>query len=153
MGEGAFGTVVRAKSRSSGNLVAIKLLDKINTSPYTSRKVLREVKLMKKLSEIDNNIYTTTLIDIITPEKSIEFDHIFLVMTLGTTDMKKFLESKDAKALTEEHIITILYNMLCALKFIHSMGIIHRDLKPGNILMDDNCGVTICDFGLSRVMP
>jgi mitogen-activated protein kinase 1/3 len=128
-------------------------LDKINASTYTTRKVLREVKLLKKLSEMDNNIYTTTLIDIITPSKSTEFDHIFLVMNLGSTDMKRFLESKDAEGLTEEHTVTILYNMLCALNFVHSMGVIHRDLKPANFLMDPNCGVTICDFGLSRVMP
>jgi serine/threonine protein kinase len=74
-------------------------------------------------------------------------------MNLGTIDMKSFLESKDALDFTEDHILTLLYNMLCSLNFIHSMGVIHRDLKPANLLMDPNCGVTICDFGLSRVMP
>ena len=63
-------------------------MDKINASAYTTRKVLREVKLLKKISEIESNIYTTTLIDIITPELSSDFDHIFLVMTLGFTDMR-----------------------------------------------------------------
>lgn len=43
--------------------------------------------------------------------------------------------------------------MLCALNFVHSMGVIHRDLKPANFLMDPNFGVTICDFGLARVVP
>lgn len=36
------------------------------------------------------------------------------------------------------------------LKYIHSCGIIHRDLKPRNILVNSNCDLKICDFGLAR---
>ena len=43
--------------------------------------------------------------------------------------------------------------MLCAVKYIHSVGIIHRDLKPANFLIDSNCHIKICDFGIARVMP
>lgn len=37
-----------------------------------------------------------------------------------------------------------------ALKYIHSAGIIHRDLKPSNILLNENCDLKLCDFGLAR---
>jgi serine/threonine protein kinase len=39
---------------------------------------------------------------------------------------------------------------LRGLKYIHSCGIIHRDLKPRNILVNSNCDLKICDFGLAR---
>lgn len=54
--------------------------------------------------------------------------------------------------LDEQHIITILYNMLCAIKFMHSANVIHRDLKPANLLIDSTCSVKICDFGLARTL-
>lgn len=38
------------------------------------------------------------------------------------------------------------------LKYIHSAGVIHRDLKPSNILIDENCDLKICDFGLARIV-
>lgn len=82
-----------------------------------------------------------------------EFDHIFLVMELGELDFRKLFGTVPGTKMDEEHIMTILYNLLCAMNFVHSTNVIHRDLKPANILIDSNCNVKLCDFGLSRVMP
>lgn len=35
---------------------------------------------------------------------------------------------------------------------MHSAGVLHRDLKPRNLLVNSNCDLKICDFGLSRFM-
>lgn len=45
---------------------------------------------------------------------------------------------------------TIIYNILVGLKYLHSANILHRDLKPANILINDDCSIKICDFGLAR---
>jgi mitogen-activated protein kinase 1/3 len=54
--------------------------------------------------------------------------------------------------LDEDHVVTILYNLLCAVNYIHSTNVMHRDIKAANILIDGDCNIKICDFGLSRVM-
>jgi serine/threonine protein kinase len=36
------------------------------------------------------------------------------------------------------------------MKFVHSANVLHRDLKPSNILVNSNCDLAICDFGLAR---
>jgi len=64
------------------------------------------------------------------------FNHLFLVMDLGELDLKKLFDTVPKTQLDEEHIITILYNQLCALSYIHSANIVHRDLKPANLLID-----------------
>ena len=74
-------------------------------------------------------------------------------MELGETDFKKLMTNTPATQIDESHIITILYNMLCSMNYMHSAGIVHRDLKPSNFLIDSSCQVKICDFGLARTMP
>jgi len=43
-----------------------------------------------------------------------------------------------------------VYQILRGLKYLHSCGILHRDLKPRNLLVNSNCDLKVCDFGLSR---
>ena len=43
-----------------------------------------------------------------------------------------------------------MYNLLCAVKYLHTANVIHRDLKPANVLVNEDCSVKICDFGLAR---
>ena len=55
-----------------------------------------------------------------------------------------------AKILEPIHIQYITYQLLKALKCIHSAKLLHRDIKPSNILVDSSCMIKICDFGLCR---
>jgi mitogen-activated protein kinase 15 len=52
--------------------------------------------------------------------------------------------------LKDVHTRFILYQLAKALKYLHSAKLIHRDLKPSNILVNSNCAIRLCDFGLVR---
>jgi mitogen-activated protein kinase 1/3 len=54
---------------------------------------------------------------------------------------------------SEHHLIKVIYNSLLAMSFIHLSNVMHRDIKPANILLNANCTVKVCDFGLARSMP
>ncbi|EQC41439.1 CMGC/MAPK protein kinase [Saprolegnia diclina VS20] len=53
-------------------------------------------------------------------------------------------------SITDDHIQYFLYQMLVAIKYVHSAEVLHRDLKPSNILVNSDCDVKLCDFGLAR---
>ena len=44
----------------------------------------------------------------------------------------------------------IFYQIVKGTNFMHSAQLIHRDLKPSNILLNSDCTIKICDFGLAR---
>ena len=50
----------------------------------------------------------------------------------------------------EKSIKLIIYQILKAVKYIHSAGIIHRDLKPKNILVNKDYTIKISDFSMGR---
>ena len=64
------------------------------------------------------------------------------------TDLHRIVHSR--QPLTIDHIQYFIYQILRGLKFIHSANVLHRDLKPSNLLLNSNCDLKICDFGLAR---
>ena len=78
------------------------------------------------------------------------FTDLYLVFEYVDTDLYKLIMSP--QYLTTEHIQTFLYQMLAGVKYIHSASVIHRDLKPANILLNEDCSLKICDFGLARIV-
>jgi len=137
-------------------IVAIKMVACNFQTERGIRAVLREIMILRKLTSMPDNVFTSHLYDVIIPtyaELDLDLlDHLFLVMDYVDFDLKT-LFSKTTNGFDDNHVKIILYNLLCSLNFVHSANVIHRDLKPSNILITPQCNVKICDFGLSRSMP
>lgn len=97
-----------------------------------------------------SNIFTTKLLDIRLSSKTDSFEDangIFIIMDFFPHDVRNVLEKVDKDSLTIDHVTVILYNSLCAINYLHSAGLMHRDVKPSNILLNEECSVSFCDFG------
>eukprot|EP01063_Lacrimia_lanifica_P022904 TRINITY_DN3041_c0_g2_i1.p1 TRINITY_DN3041_c0_g2~~TRINITY_DN3041_c0_g2_i1.p1 ORF type:complete len:505 (+),score=231.15 TRINITY_DN3041_c0_g2_i1:88-1602(+) len=149
IGAGSYGVVLKAKETIGSEQVscAVKKVSKeIFTDMALAKRILREIKL---LGHFDNeNI--VGLRNLITPA-SRDFKEFFIVMDLMETDLKSVFKS--GQKMTNAHVQYFLYQILRALKQIHAAGVIHRDITPANILVNINCDLKICDFGLARDEP
>lgn len=105
---------------------------------------------------MEDNVFISKLVDIVVPDGLLQQQahHVFLVLEFVESDLKKSLRNEDVKKHFKlDNLMAIFYNLLCGTHFLHSAGVMHRDLKPANILIDNNCVVKFCDFGLSRAVP
>ena len=83
------------------------------------------------------------------PLQPSSYKDVYLVYELMDTDLHQIISSP--QPLTDDHCQYFLYQILRALKYIHSAHVLHRDLKPSNLLLNGNCDLKVCDFGLARV--
>jgi len=146
VGEGAYGIVCSALHRPSGRKVAIKKIAPFDHSMFCLR-TLRELKLLKFLSEAGVSENIISILDIIKPPSIEAFKEVYLIQELMETDMHRVIRTQD---LSDDHAQYFIYQTLRALKALHSADVIHRDLKPSNLLLNANCDLKVCDFGLAR---
>ncbi|KAJ8146878.1 hypothetical protein OXX80_003287 [Metschnikowia pulcherrima] len=140
VGMGAFGLVCSAMDKLTGQNVAVKKIMKPFSTSVLAKRTYRELKLLKHLRH-ENLI---TLDDIFLSP----LEDIYFVTELQGTDLHRLLTSRP---LEKQFIQYFTYQILRGLKYVHSAGVIHRDLKPSNILINENCDLKICDFGLARI--
>lgn len=88
------------------------------------------------------------LLNIEKPDNPKNFQDIYIVTDLMETDLHRVNYSK--QVLTDDHIQYFVYQIMKAVLYLHSGNVIHRDLKPSNILLNKQCFLKICDFGLGR---
>ncbi|CRH00010.1 mitogen-activated protein kinase 2, putative [Plasmodium relictum] len=146
IGRGSYGYVYLAYDKNTKKNVAIKKVNRMFEDLVDCKRILREITILNRLK----SDYIIRLCDLIIPDDLLKFDELYIVLEIADSDLKKLF--KTPIYLTEEHIKTILYNLLLGEKYIHESGIIHRDLKPANCLLNQDCSVKICDFGLARTI-
>ncbi|KAJ3331435.1 Mitogen-activated protein kinase [Blyttiomyces sp. JEL0837] len=144
LGQGAYGVVCAAKSLETNQDVAIKKVLKVFEKSILAKRALREIKLLRHFNGHEN---ITGLLDMDIADIS-NFNEIYLVQELMEADLHQIIRSE--QPLTDAHFQYFIYQICRGLKFIHSANVLHRDLKPGNLLVNADCELKICDFGLAR---
>nr|ODN95417.1 CMGC/MAPK protein kinase [Cryptococcus depauperatus CBS 7855] len=147
IGEGAYGLVVAGTHVPSRVPVAIKRITPFDHCMFCQR-TLREIKLLRHFRH--ENIIA--ILDLIRPVDYDSFTEVYLVQAsssieLMETDLHRVIRSQN---LSDDHCQYFIYQTLRGLKAMHSADILHRDLKPSNLLLNANCDLKICDFGLAR---
>ncbi|KAF3922464.1 hypothetical protein AA313_de0207500 [Arthrobotrys entomopaga] len=142
LGEGSFGKVKLAVHQTSGQKVALKI---INRRKLANRdmagRVEREIQYLQLLRhphiiKLYSVITTPTEIIMVIEYAGGElFDYIVKHGRMDETQSRRFFQQ-----------------IICAVEYCHIHKIVHRDLKPENLLLDDNLNVKIADFGLSNIM-
>jgi len=144
LGQGAYGIVCAAKNIQTGQEVAIKKVTKIFDKPILAKRALRELKLLVHFNGHEN---ITSIIDMDIANTE-DYNEIYLGEELMEADLHQIIRSE--QPLTDAHYQYFIYQVCRGLKYIHSANVLHRDLKPGNLLVNADCELKICDFGLAR---
>ncbi|XP_039271258.1 serine/threonine-protein kinase NLK-like [Styela clava] len=144
IGYGAFGVVWSVKDPRDGRRVALKKIPNVFHNVVTAKRVLRELKILCFVNH--ENILSA--VDLLQPTER-PFDEMYVMTPLMHTDLHKIIVSQ--QPLTEDHVKLFLYQILRGMKYLHAAKILHRDVKPGNLLVNSDCRLKICDFGLARV--
>lgn len=145
IGYGAFGVVWSVLDPRDGTRKALKKMPNVFQNTVSCRRVYRELKMLTAFKH-DNVL---SALEILQPTNCDNFHEIHVLTELYQSDLHKIIISP--QSLSADHVKLFLYQILRGLKYLHSARIIHRDIKPGNLLVNSNCQLKICDFGLARV--
>jgi TolB-like protein/Tfp pilus assembly protein PilF/predicted Ser/Thr protein kinase len=143
LGRGGMGTVYRVLDRKINEEIALKLLKpEVAADVQIVERFKNELKLARKI--IHKNI--CRLYDINEAEGA-----LFITMEYVKGENLKSL-IQEGRPVAENKAVAIVAQVGEGLAEAHRLGVVHRDLKPQNIMLDEDGGVHIMDFGIARLM-
>lgn len=128
-------------SRKSNQIVAVKKCFDAFQNSTDAQRTFREIMYLQALSGHEN------IVQILNVLKAENDQDIYIVTDFMESDLHAVVK---AGILQDIHKQYVVYQVLRALKFMHSGDLIHRDIKPSNILLNSDCAIKLCDFGLAR---
>lgn len=141
LGKGAYGIVWKAVEKKTKRIVALKKIFDAFQNATDAQRTYREIMFLRELAGHDNIV---TLLDVLKADNDKD---IYLVFEFLETDLHAVIR---ANILEDIHKQYIIYQMLKALKYMHTAEVLHRDLKPSNLLLNSECLMKVADFGLAR---
>uniref|UniRef100_A0A3Q0RUQ4 Mitogen-activated protein kinase 15 n=1 Tax=Amphilophus citrinellus TaxID=61819 RepID=A0A3Q0RUQ4_AMPCI len=142
LGKGAYGIVWKAADRQTGEIVAVKKIFDAFRNRTDAQRTFREIMFLQEFGDHPNIV---KLLNVIRAQNDKD---IYLIFEYMDTDLHAVI--KKGTLLKDIHKRYVMYQLLKAVKYLHSGNVIHRDQKPSNVLLDSDCVVKLCDFGLAR---
>jgi mitogen-activated protein kinase 15 len=143
LGKGAYGIVWRAVDKKTKDVVALKKIFDAFQNSTDAQRTFREVMF---LQEMKGHEHIVSLLNVLKADNDRD---LYLVFEHMETDLHAAIRSK---ILEDVHKRYIIWQLMKALKFMHSAKLMHRDMKPSNLLLNSDCLMKVADFGLARSM-
>ena len=147
LGEGTFGEVSKARSKKTGQIVALKKILMHHEKDGFPITALREIKLLKQLDHI--NILKLEEMAVERPKDVKKKPSMFMVTPYMDHDLSGLLENP-AVHFNESQIKCYMKQLLEGTAYLHENRILHRDMKAANLLISNRGILQIADFGLAR---
>ncbi|SCV02734.1 LAMI_0H02476g1_1 [Lachancea mirantina] len=142
LGEGSFGKVKLAYHVTTGQRVALKIINKkVLAKSDMQGRIEREISYLRLL----RHPHIIKLYDVIKSK-----DEIIMVIEYAGNELFDYIVQRDKMSETEAR--RFFQQIISAVEYCHRHKIVHRDLKPENLLLDEHLNVKIADFGLSNIM-
>ncbi|GIL72881.1 hypothetical protein Vretifemale_3169 [Volvox reticuliferus] len=140
-GEGAYGSVWRARDKITGALVAVKKMKDVPATDEEGEIAMREVRVLQLAKHVN-------IVNLLEAYKS-QSGRLYLVFEYVERTLLQELKA-NRSGMPPGTVKSITWQLLQALGYLHRKQIIHRDVKPSNILLTERGVVKICDFGFAR---
>ncbi|ODQ78945.1 hypothetical protein BABINDRAFT_171804 [Babjeviella inositovora NRRL Y-12698] len=142
LGEGSFGKVKLAYHLTTGQRVALKIINRKTLAKSDMQgRVEREISYLRLL----RHPHIIKLYDVIKSN-----DEIIMVIEYAGKELFDYIVQTGK--MEENEARRFFQQIIAAVEYCHRHKIVHRDLKPENLLLDENLNVKIADFGLSNIM-
>src|ERR1700730_18217950 len=141
IGAGGMGEVYRARDTRLGRFVAIKMLAATVADPVRKQRFLWEARAASAL----NHPNIITIHDIVTQGPA---DCLVMEYVTGKT-LERSIPRKGLRLGESLHYAVQIADALAA---AHAAGIVHRDIKPSNVMITNEGGVKVLDFGLAKLV-
>jgi len=147
LGQGAMGMVYKARDPKINRLVAIKT---IRFSDEFENDRISEVKeRFFKEAELAGKLSHPSIISIYDVGEDYELTYMAMELLNGK-DLEHYCQKDTLLPLGK--VLRIVSETAAALNYAHQQGVIHRDIKPANIMVLEEGGIKVTDFGIAKAV-
>lgn len=139
IGEGAFSTVHKVKSKIDQKTYALKKIRIDSLCKKDIANLKNEIKFHRSFS----HPHIIQFIDVLQVKNT-----VYILLEFASNE-SLFFYVNPSTGLPESTALRFFFQTSLAVRYLHRRNILHRDIKPENILMDDAFRPKLADFGWS----